>query len=209
MATTLTRADFVRMIHAAAAAIRENCDELSRLDAAIGDGDHGTSMLRAVEAASKAADAAQGDFKALCTKVAWDVMGIDGGSTGPLLGSLFMGMAPAGAGTEELEPAAVASMFEAGLAKLLKQSKAQVGDKTMVDALVPAVEALKANADKGLAAMFEAAAACAAAGAGSTKDFVARFGRARNLGDRVIGHPDPGATSIAYIFGGFAGSLKA
>jgi len=136
-------------------------------------------------------------------------MSVDGGSASPLLGSFFMGMAE---GTPEVDPlngAALAAAFEAGLAKFRAQTPAQVGDKTMLDALVPAIEALRAAAEQDLAPMLAAAAEAAAKGAESTKTLQARFGRARNLGPRSIGWADPGATSIALLFAGFRDAVAA
>ena len=108
--------------------------------------------------------------------------------------------------TSQIDARMLASMFEAGLAKLRTISRAEVGDKTMIDALVPAVEALKNAAEEGdsVARALEKAADAAQAGAERTKDFEARFGKARNLGQRSIGYQDPGATSMAMLFRGFA-----
>jgi dihydroxyacetone kinase-like protein len=129
----------------------------------------------------------------------------DGGSTSPLLGSYFLGLAT-GAVADELTPEQTAQMFEAGLERFQRTSKAHVGDKTMLDALAPATEALsdelRRSGDGPRA--FAAAAEAAAQGAQSTTDFVAKFGRARTMGERCIGHLDPGAQSISLIFRGFA-----
>jgi dihydroxyacetone kinase-like protein len=122
------------------------------------------------------------------------------------MGSLFMGMVdPVGEATE-IDSERLASMFAGGLAKLRAVSKAEVGDKTMLDALVPAVEALQAAAAVGdsLAAALAAAATAAQTGAENTKNYRARFGKARNLGDRSLGHQDPGAASITLLFRGLA-----
>jgi len=122
-----------------------------------------------------------------------------------LLGSFFLGMSEAAAGSETLDGPGLAAAFEAGLAKLRAQTPAQVGDKTMVDALVPAIEALRQAADAGAepSALLAQAADAAQRGAERTRELQARFGRARNLGPRTIGHVDPGATSIALFFAGF------
>jgi dihydroxyacetone kinase-like protein len=134
------------------------------------------------------------DLKELLSKIAWAVMDCDGGSTGPLLGSLFMGMSDGVTHETDLDCAAVVAMFEAGIRKLAKQSRAVVGDKTMMDAFLPALDAMLAAAPSGdIRTVLQQAATAAAAGAEATKDFRAKFGRARNLGDRVIGHADPGA----------------
>ena len=137
-------------------------------------------------------------------------MCVDGGCTGPLLGSLFMGMSESVNEKTELDCAALAAMFESGLAGVQKQSKAKMGDKTMMDALEPAVAAIREACDSGKSisdALFESARA-AEKGAEATKEFIARFGRAKNLGDRTVGCQDPGATTIALMFRGFAKALQ-
>jgi dihydroxyacetone kinase-like protein len=122
------------------------------------------------------------------------------------MGSLFMGMVEPVGDATEIDSPLLASMFAAGLARLRSISKAEVGDKTMMDALVPAVEVLEEAAAGGeaVAVALDRAAAAAETGAESTKEFQARFGKARNLGERSIGHQDPGATSMAMLFRGFA-----
>jgi phosphoenolpyruvate---glycerone phosphotransferase subunit DhaL len=134
---------------------------------------------------------------------------VDGGSTSPLLGSFFTGMSEAVGNQQAADLPSVAAMFEAGLAKLRNQTPAQVGDKTMLDALVPAVETLRRASEQGLGIRdaFAQAAQSAAQGAEATTTLQARFGRARNLGARTIGHVDPGATSIALLFAGFRDGL--
>ena len=193
------------MILSAVARIRENHEILSRLDSATGDGDHGTTMLRAMKAAEDTIkDNPDEKTSDLLYKIGWGIMSADGGSTGPLLGSFFMGMSEAVDGVSEFDSSAVAEMIIAGAGKMHKQSRAQVGDKTMMDAMLPAVDALRA-ADKGATVqeILKQAAKAASDGADATKDMKAKFGRARNLGDRVIGHKDPGSVSISLIFQGF------
>jgi dihydroxyacetone kinase-like protein len=182
---------------------------LSKLDSAVGDGDHGTTILRAMEAVSKTvAEHPAPDLKVLFSAIGWAVMSCDGGSTGPLLGSFFMGMSEGTEGRQELDCAAVAAVFEAGVGKLQKQSRAQVGDKTMMDAFLPALAALKAaGSSRGIKAALAQAADAAAKGAETTRNMKAKFGRARNLGDRVLGHADPGAVSVSLIFKGFSEGL--
>jgi dihydroxyacetone kinase-like protein len=194
------------MLHSAVEIIRQNHERLSQLDSAIGDGDHGSTILRAMEAVEKTASEQKiPDLKQLFSKAGWAVMSCDGGSTGPLLGSFFMGMGDAVAGKTELDLAGMIAMFEAGINKMHKQSRAQQGDKTMMDAFFPALAALKASdAGKGIKEALCQAAAAAAAGAEATKNMRAKYGRAKNLGDRVIGHPDPGAVSVSLIFKGFS-----
>ena len=209
MTDKLTSAHVSRMFTAALAQIRSQHEQLSRLDAAVGDGDHGTTMLRALEAAAKTAgENAGADLKQLFSAVAWAVMSCDGGSSGPLLGSLFLGMSEASAGQAELDGSAFAAAFEAGVAKMQRQSRARIGDKTMMDALLPAVAALQAaDPNRGIEAVLQAAAAAAAQGAAATATMRAKFGRARHLGDRSLGHPDPGAVSVSLILQGFREGL--
>ncbi len=197
----------VRMIEVAAGKIRAAEKELSALDSATGDGDHGMTICRVMDAAEAAAKAdTTGKIGELLNKVGWDVMSVDGGSTSPLLGSFLIGLSEGAGSGAELDATAVAAMFEAGVAGLRQQTKAQPGDKTMIDALVPAVDALRAAANGGadVSTALRQAADAAARGAQATKEMTAKFGRARNLGDRTRGHADPGATSISYIFAGFA-----
>jgi len=184
---------------------------LSALDSACGDGDHGTTMLRATNQLEKVMTAHQSDdLQRLLSDMGWTVLGIDGGATGPLLGSFFTGMSESVAGEQTLDAQALTAMFEAGLNALRKQTKAQVGDKTLMDALVPAVAALRAGAEanKEILQILREAAAAAQEGAYSTKNLKARFGRAKYLGDRTLGHQDPGATSISLMFQGFYDGLS-
>lgn len=192
---------------AAVAAVRANHEVLSRLDSDTGDGDHGITMLRAMKAVENAVHGCRdSELKTLLMDVGWAVLGVDGGSTGPLLGCLFLGMSDGVGNKSEIDCPGLAIMFQAGLEKVQEQTKAQVGDKTMMDALVPAVETLKKASQEGqsIGQALENAAQAAEDGALATKNFQARFGRARNLKERTIGFQDPGATSMAYIFKGFA-----
>ncbi len=201
----------VAMFQGAITNIRANIKELSALDAAIGDGDHGVAMARAMDAVEKAIREADGsDLKSLLHAIGWGVMSIDGGSTGPLLGALFMGMGEGVAGGPKLDCDALASMFKAGLANIQQYTKAQVGDKTLMDALTPAVAAIQAACEAGESVPRALADGAEAAekGALDTKTYIARFGRAKNLGERTLGRQDPGARSIALIFSGLAHALR-
>jgi dihydroxyacetone kinase-like protein len=210
MAETIGIEDIDRMIRSAADKIRANRDELSKLDSAIGDGDHGTTIARAMGIAEKVIEESEKkDLKGLLKDVGWGVMGVDGGATGPLLGSFLMGLGNGLGEQETIDCPTLAAMFEAGLAGVRRQSKAQVGDKTMMDSLLPAVDAIRRAADEGksIEEALQIAAEAAENGAASTKEFKARFGRAKNLGERTIGFQDPGATSMALIFRGFLKGL--
>jgi dihydroxyacetone kinase-like protein len=206
----ITRDDFAGMIMGAVALIRSQHAMLSQLDCAAGDGDHGATMLRAVERLETcfAAGGPQ-DLKTCLSEAGWSVLGADGGASSSLLGTLFTGMADAPAGSAWISAIDLAAIFEAGLAAVRKQTKAQPGDKTMMDALVPAVAALRAAADggKSVTEALNDAASAARAGAESTRNFTARYGRAKFLGEKTRGHPDPGATSMSLLFEGFHNGL--
>jgi dihydroxyacetone kinase-like protein len=207
MADTIGYEGLTAMLRAAAAAIRDNHALLSQLDSNGGDGDHGTTMVRAMGCLDKAVgESKPPSLQDLLQGVGWAIMGVDGGATGPLFGALFTGMSEAAGGRETLDAPGLAAAFESGLAAIRKYSRANVGDKTMLDALVPAVEALRKAADAG-AGVCEAlaqAAAEAEAGAERTTALQARFGRAKNIGERSIGSRDAGATSVALMFKGFS-----
>jgi len=200
------------MIHQAAADIKAAVDELSKLDSATGDGDHGSAMMRSMTAACKAIDAAEDSAKPkdILHQVGWGVMSDAGGCTGPLLGSMLMGLGDGFADKAELDAPATAAAFESALASLQKQTKAQPGDKTMMDAIVPAVTEMRnaADAGGGVSEVLAAGARAAAAGAEATSAMQARFGRAKNLGERSIGSVDAGARSMSILLAGFATAVK-
>jgi len=211
MSSVIGVGEFRDMLAAAVGQVREGSDYLSQLDAAGGDGDHGTTMRRAMSEVDKtlASHPAAG-LRELIAQVGWALLGIDGGATGPLLGSFFLGIADAVGERPTLDAKGLADAFEAGGARVRRQSKAQPGDKTMLDALLPALTALRAAADSGKdsAEALRAAAEAAACGAEATRDWVPKFGKARFSGERTRGHPDPGASSVAMIFAGFAAGVN-
>lgn len=211
MSATIGYDELVLMIRGAAEQIRDNHEMLTQLDSVGGDGDHGTTIVRAMDNAKQAiAAATTQDMKALLTDIGWAIMGVDGGATGPLLGTLFMGMADAVGGQDTIDADALAAAFAAGLAALKAQTRARPGDKTMMDALVPAVAAMRdaADAGKDIGATLAAAAEAAERGAVATIDMQARFGRAKNIKEASIGSQDPGATSMSLLFRGFAESCQ-
>jgi phosphoenolpyruvate---glycerone phosphotransferase subunit DhaL len=204
--SNFTSQDLARMLQGGAARVKDNHELLSQLDSAIGDGDHGVTMKRVAAAILQSlAEGQSHGIGQLLEQVGWNVMSVDGGSTSPLLGSFFTGMSEAVGESQVLDSSGLAVAFEAGLAKLREQTPAALGDKTMLDALLPAIAAMRDAADAGAEPdqLLARAAEAAQRGAEKTSDFQARFGRARNLGPRTIGHVDPGATSIALMFAGF------
>ncbi len=196
------------MLAAAAVAVEKNLDQLNALDSATGDGDHGTAILAAMKSADKTAKGAGGSLSEVLSAVGWAVMSDSSGSTSSLTGSLYIGMSEA-APSDSLTTDQVIEMFESGLKNVRVSTKAAVGDKTLMDAQIPAIDAMVSLKGTGasLKQILEAAAKAARAGAESTKDLVAKFGRAKNLAQRTIGHYDAGATSTALIYEAFAASI--
>jgi dihydroxyacetone kinase-like protein len=175
-------------------------DRLTELDKEIGDGDHGINMDRGFQKLVGQLDGAP-DIAGLLKTASLVLISTVGGASGPLYGTFFLRASQGCAGRERLETADLASLFEAGLAGVQQRGRAQIGDKTMVDALAPAAAALRTAAGSGAAVSDAAAAAAraAAAGAEATVPLVARKGRASYLGERSAGHMDPGAASTVIL----------
>lgn len=198
------------MFAQAAACIRSEHQRLTELDSVGGDGDHGTTMLRAAEQMEDCMDAAGTEnLTAFLKAVGWRVLGVDGGASSGLFGTFFAGMGEVELSEDSMDCREFAESLQAGLRAVSRQSKARPGDKTMMDALTPAVDAVSAAAGAGktIAEALGDAACAARLGAESTSDMVARYGRARSLGERTRGYPDAGATSVALIFKGFREGL--
>lgn len=194
----LSRDAFLRWIEAYAAAIAEQRDALTQLDMAIGDGDHGANMHRGFQAVlAKLPGVADKDIGTVLKTVAMTLISTVGGASGPLYGTLFLQMAGATAGRQELAPAELLAALKAGLEGVVARGKAALGDKTLVDALHPAVEALRQALEQGaeVGEALRQAALAAERGCSATVPLVARKGRASYLGERSAGHQDPGATS--------------
>lgn len=201
----LTIDGFKAMLDNALKHIKEREEEFSKLDAVIGDGDHGTAIVTAFSAIHRIAQNGT-EFKAMLGDMGMGVMLEVSGSTSTLLGAFFLGMSDHAAGTE-MDAAGVKAMFTGGLANVQQQTKAQKGDKTMMDALIPAVEAMQACTSDDVKEVLEAGAKAALAGAEATVQMKANFGRARNYGERSIGFADSGATSWSCMFASFAEAL--
>jgi len=190
---TISAADVRAWLADYAAAISEHRAELVALDTAIGDGDHGTNMDRGMRAAIEKLDATEGDdIGALLKAVAMALISKVGGAAGPLYGTLFLQMGNKAAGRTELDIAGWTEALQAGVDGVKARGKAEPGDKTMLDALLPALDALRAGDDDG--ALLRSADA-AEEGMRATTPLEARKGRASYLGPRSVGHQDPGATS--------------
>jgi dihydroxyacetone kinase-like protein len=202
-------ADQVRdWIRRFAAVIAEHRAELVALDTAIGDGDHGTNMDRGMKKALEKLDSQEGaDIGALLKAVAMALISSVGGAAGPLYGTLFLQMGTSAAGKEELDLAGWTAALDAGIKGVQSRGKAEPGDKTMIDALLPALEALQSSDGDAAAALANAADA-AEQGMKSTIPMEARKGRASYLGPRSVGHQDPGATSSYLLMRSAAEALS-
>src|SRR5512135_2806819 len=195
---SITRDDALNWIKAIANVIGENSTYLTQLDAAIGDADHGANMDRGFKAVmNKLPEISDKDIGTIFKTVGMTLVSTVGGAGGPLYGTLFMQMGTATAGKTELTLADWTAALEAGLKGVLMRGKANLGDKTMVDALTPAVESLKAAGANGasLADALRQSEQSAEKGMKDTIPLVAKKGRASYLGERSAGHQDPGATS--------------
>lgn len=202
----IDKTDLARMFAAVAHHIKEKSELLSQLDCISGDGDHGITMMRAAtQLASLISPTIQQSLPTIFKDAGWRILDVDGGASSALLGTFFGGMAGS-VPNETMDCNDLACALEAGLMAVSRQTKALPGDKTMMDALVPAVNAVRiaAEAGRSISTALREAATAAEAGAKSTEDQVARYGRARLLGARTRGHADAGATSIAIIFTSFS-----
>ncbi|HEY6708857.1 MAG TPA: dihydroxyacetone kinase subunit DhaL [Actinomycetota bacterium] len=204
-------AQAVAWVRSAAAVIEEHAAALTKLDSAIGDGDHGTNMNRGFKAAVQRLDGLEGDqdFGSVFKAVGMALIGKVGGASGPLYGSLFLGMgkelgdtgAGENQGENQVEDQRLAAALRAGYDSVVARGKAQLEDKTMLDAWHPALQALDAALADGkeLGPALDEAAAAAEEGMKATIPMIARKGRASYLGERSRDHQDPGATSTQLL----------
>jgi dihydroxyacetone kinase-like protein len=199
---SITFDDVLAWIRDFAGTVAVNKAYLTQLDSAIGDADHGINMDRGFQAVTGKLDTiASNDIGGCLRTIGSTLVSTVGGASGPLYGMFFMQMGGAAAGKETLSLAEFAAAFEAGIGGVQRIGKAEPGDKTMLEALLPAKDALMAAAADGstVGAALERAAEAAEAGMLATVPLVARKGRASYLGERSAGHQDPGATSSAYL----------
>ena len=190
------------LINAVGAMVIEEKQFLTDLDAAIGDGDHGINMARGFEAVKTKLDGApEGDVGAELKLVGMTLISTVGGAAGPLYGTAFLRAAGAAQGKELVDEETAQKMLEAAVGGIKERGKATRGEKTILDALEPATEAFSQAREDGKTMLecLEAAQNAAAAGVEYTKTIIATKGRARYLGERSIGHQDPGATSTTLM----------
>ena len=192
--------DVVEAVGRYAKVVLEHRQELIELDAAIGDADHGENLTRGMTAAVQALESEPPTSPADALKtVATTLIRKVGGAAGPLYGTAFLRASSAVQDRDALSPDDVVTALRAALEGLVARGKAEVGDKTMVDAWTPAVDAAAGAATDGTAALLAAAADAAEDGMRATVPLVARKGRASYLGERSVGHQDPGATTVALL----------
>ena len=184
-------------LKAFAAAIHDNVDLLTDLDREIGDADHGANMDRGMKAVTGLDPATFPSAADYLKKAGMTLVSNVGGASGPLYGTFFLRVGTAWANV--VDAASLGQALRTGLDGIIQRGKANLGDKTLVDALAPALDAFDAHASAGVAAALEAAATACAAGRDATIPLVARKGRASYLGERSAGHQDPGATSMTML----------
>lgn len=192
----------VTLLQAIARAVYEQREHLTELDAAIGDGDHGHNMAKGFEAvAEKVLSNPEGDLGKILQQTGMTLISTVGGASGPLYGTAFMRMGAQLVGRSQVAYADLPNLLEAAIGGVKQRGKAERGEKTMLDALIPAQEALAAALAEGVPLLegLDRAALAAEEGVAFTKTIRATKGRASYLGDRSIGHQDPGATSSALI----------
>ncbi len=190
--------------------VAENKEHLTQLDAAIGDADHGINMDRGMQAVVGEIGCVEFvDVSALFKKVGMTLVAIVGGASGPLYGTFFLRFGTSSGEVVSLSATGLATALRAGLEGVVARGKPELGDKTMLDSMSPAMDALDAAIDSGqeLPVALATALAAAEAGRDSTIPMLARKGRASYLGERSVGHQDPGATSTALLFEAAASTL--
>jgi dihydroxyacetone kinase-like protein len=199
-----------RWIRRFAADVAEQREYLTQLDSPIGDADHGANMDRGLSVVLAALEGPESaTAAALFKRIGMTLVSNVGGASGPLYGTFFLRMATAAGDVETLDAGALAKVLRAGLDGVVARGKADPGDKTMVDALTPAADALDAALaeQRSLAVALKAAARAAETGRDATIEMLARKGRASYLGERSVGHQDPGATSMALLIAAAAATL--
>ena len=199
----ITKEALATRLRNACAAVIAAEEELTEIDSHFGDADHGLTMVKIAGAIDGAVVEADGGIKEMLDDAAMAVMVLNGGSAVPLWNTWLDALQETAPEGNAADAAQLKAMFAHALEELSDMSGAQVGDKTMMDAFIPACEAIAA-CDGDEAALFEAAAQAARAGAENTRNFASKFGRAKSYGDKTIGTPDAGAVSMARFFEGLA-----
>ena len=198
----ITKDELRVRIQNACATVMEAEAELTEIDSRFGDADHGFTMAKIAKTISEAVE--EGDsLQEMLDNAGCAVMVLNGGSAVPLWNTWLDGLQEHSEASDSMTVEQVKSMFQGAYEELFEMSTAKVGDKTMMDALIPATEAIQAW-EGDMDGLFEAAAKAAEAGAENSKNFVSKFGRAKSYGTQTIGTPDAGAVSMKYFFVGLA-----
>ena len=203
--------DVIAILKRFAELISDNAQNLCKLDSIVGDGDHGTTIKRGTVAAQEAIDrTTETNIDKLLLTYSMALLSSMGGASGPVFGSLFQGMGLAARDRAELDKAAVVKTFEQALEKVTALGKAEEGDKTLVDALAPAVRAAQAELGQGsdLPVILEASHKAALKGVVNTREMIAKKGRARYSAERSLGHEDAGAVTLSFLFQAFSDYSK-
>lgn len=200
----MTKTEFAARLQQACTSVTAAEQELTEIDSKFGDADHGLTMTKIAGAIAGAVAESDGGIQSMLDDAAMAVMVLNGGSAVPLWNTWLDGMQENAPDGDEIDTAGLQAIFARALEALNEMSGAQVGDKTMMDALIPASEAIAAYTGNDEQELFAAAAEAATRGAEASKQFVSKFGRAKSYGTQTIGTPDAGATSMAYFFRGLA-----
>ena len=204
----MTKTEFAARLQQACASVTAAEQELTEIDSKFGDADHGLTMTKIAGAIAGAVAESDGGIQSMLDDAAMAVMVLNGGSAVPLWNTWLDGMQENAPDGDEIDTAGLQAIFARALEALNEMSGAQVGDKTMMDALIPASEAVAAYTGDSADELFDAAAQAAAQGAEATKQYVSKFGRAKSYGTKTIGTPDAGAVSTSLFFAGLCDGLK-
>lgn len=207
---TITKIQLKEMFLNAAKLLQENCDEFSKIDSQFGDGDHGITIgkiAKLIEERFNSWDEKE-SIKDFLDDLGTGIMGVNGGSAGPLWGTFISGLSMNLNEEEELTIENLKAMLQGSLDEMQDITTAKVGEKTMMDTLIPAVEAGVNSKAQNIKDFFEEVAAAAEKGAEDTKNYISKFGRAKSYKEKTLGFKDAGATSLACFFTGLARGIK-
>lgn len=200
----MTKTQLAARLKHACACVTAAEQMLTEIDSKFGDADHGLTMSKIARAIAQAVDESEGGIQTMLDDAAMAVMVLNGGSAVPLWNTWLDGLQEAAPDADEVDVAGLQAMFARAFEALDEMSGAKVGDKTMMDTLIPASQAIAAYSGSDEVELFTLAAQAAQEGAENSKNFVSKFGRAKSYGEQTIGTPDAGATSMALFFQGLA-----
>lgn len=206
----LEKNDIKKIFISISSILKEHCDELSQIDSQFGDGDHGITINKIADVIEKNTNSWNNDIsiKNFIDDLGTKIMGVNGGSAGPLWGTFISGLACPLEDEKTLTIENIKSMFESALSEMRDITTAKVGDKTMMDTIIPAIETLSKSQANTFKEFFEETSKAAIQGAEDTKNYISKFGRAKSYKEQTLGHKDAGATSMAYFFQGIAKSFE-